>query len=79
MYSRKVCSSIITVPVKPSSEYHPSHQYHIAVDILKVAAEVQGHSPDQLDGVELPADGVLMHGLHMEAGRFDRQHIRDQS
>ena len=47
-----------------------SRKYHIAVDILVVSCEVKAYGPT--DALERPEDGVLIYGLYMEAGRFDR-------
>ena len=47
-----------------------SRKYHIAVDILVVSCELKSYGPTE--ELEKPKDGVLIYGLFMEAGRFDR-------
>jgi len=48
-----------------------SREYQIAVDILTVTCEVKSYGKDEVQ--ETPKDGVLIYGLFMEAGRFDRE------
>lgn len=50
-----------------------SREYQIAVDILTVTCEVKGYGNDNLEAI--PKDGVLIYGLFMEAGRFDRSKL----
>jgi len=47
-----------------------SRDYAIAVDTLCVTCQMKNYDEDDIQ--DIPADGVLIHGLYMEAGRFDR-------